>query len=40
MREFSAILGSCVVLRIDQSFFESEPEALDVEAESCVSFAA
>ena len=39
MREFGAILGLCIVLRIAQSFFESEPEALDVEAESCVSLA-
>jgi len=39
-REFGAILGSCVVLRIAQSFFKSEPEALDIEAESWMSLAA
>jgi len=40
MREFGTILGSRVVSRIAQSFFESKPEALDVEAESCASLVA
>ena len=36
MREFSAILGSCVASRIAQSFFTSEQQCLGVEVDSCV----
>ena len=32
MREFSAILGSCVVSRIAQSFFTSEQQCLEVDS--------
>ena len=32
MREFSTILGSCIVLRIAQSFFTSEQQCLEVDS--------
>ena len=32
MREFSAILGSCIVLRIAQSFFASKQQCLEVDS--------
>ena len=32
MREFSAILGLCIVLRIAQSFFASEQQCLEVDS--------
>ena len=36
MREFSTILGSCVVLRIAHSFFTSEQQCLGVKVDSIV----
>ena len=36
MREFNAILGSCIVSRIAHSFFTSEQQCLGVEVDSVV----
>ena len=36
MREFSTILGSCIVSRIAQSFFTSEQQCLGVKVDSCM----